>query len=333
MQVQAITRFGAPDVFHPLDLPRPDVTPGHVLIRVAASSVNPIDCVIRQGAVPEFAPAFPAVLHGDVAGVIEAVGEGVQAFKPGDEVYACAGGVRGTGGALAEFMLADAALVALKPRALTWREAAALPLVGITAWEGLIDRARVQPGQTVLVHGAAGGVGHIAIQLAKWAGATVFATGSSAAKLALARELGADDAINYRRQSVAEYVGEYTGGTGFDVVFDTVGGANFEQSLAAVALNGTLITITPIQVPDLTPVHNKGLTLHAVFMLIPLLHAVGRARHGEILAQVAQVVDAGKLRPLLDEHIFSFADVAAAHGYVESGQAVGKVTLVRENRP
>ncbi len=172
--------------------------PGHVLIRVAATSVNPVDFKIRAGVVKDIAPDFPAVLHGDVAGVIEVVGEGVNAFKPGEEVYACAGGVKGLGGALAEFLLADATLVARKPKSLSMREAAALPLVSITAWEGLIDRAKVQAGQNVLVYGATGGVGHIAIQLASWAGAKVFATASSDEKMASARELGADVVINYR---------------------------------------------------------------------------------------------------------------------------------------
>ncbi|GAP99989.1 alcohol dehydrogenase catalytic domain-containing protein [Leptolyngbya sp. NIES-2104] len=125
-------------------MPPPEVLPNHVLIRVKATSVNPVDCKIRQGAVPDISPEFPAILHGDVAGVVEAVGEGVQRFSVGDEVYGCAGGVRGMGGTLAEFMLADADLIAKKPRSLGMREAAALPLVAITAWEGLRDRTSIQ---------------------------------------------------------------------------------------------------------------------------------------------------------------------------------------------
>ncbi len=165
MIVQAIAQFGEPSVFQTMDLPRPEVILGHVLIRVAATSVNPVDFKLRKGAMPSIALDFPAVLHGDVADVIEEVGEGVNAFKPGDEVYGCAGGFKGMGGALAEFMLADANLVALKPKTLTMKEAAALPLGAITAWDSIF-RANIQPGQTVLVHAGTGGVGHIGVQLA-----------------------------------------------------------------------------------------------------------------------------------------------------------------------
>jgi len=326
MKVQAIAQFGEPSVFKLMDLPRPEVIPGHVLIRVAASSINPVDYKIRQYG-PAFAPDLPAVLHGDVAGVIEQVGEGVNAFKPGDEVYACAGGVKGLGGALAEFMLADADLVALKPKSLTMTEAAALPLVAITAWESLINRPKVQPEQTVLIHAATGGVGHIGIQLAKWAGAKVFTTASTDQKLAIAKDLGADVAINYRQQTVEDYVAEYTGGKGFDVVFDTVGKDNLDKSFAAAALNGTVVSISTRSTHDLSPLHSKGLTLHVVFMLIPMLHGIGRAQYGKILFNVAKLVDQGKVRPLLDPKTFNFSEVAEAHRYAESGQAVGKIVL------
>ena len=147
MQAIVIEHFGEPNVFEEADLSIPPVSPNHVLVKVAATSVNPVDLKIRQGAVADIAPDFPAVLHGDVAGVIEAVGEGVTNFKAGDEVYACAGGVKGTSGALAEYMLADADLVAHKPKSLSMAEAAALPLVSITAWNGLVDRVKIQSGQ------------------------------------------------------------------------------------------------------------------------------------------------------------------------------------------
>ncbi len=327
MKAVVIRQFGGPEVFETAEVPRPATKPGHVLIRVAASSVNPVDYKIRSGVTP-FAPDLPAVLHGDVAGVIEEVGDGVSGFKPGDEVYACAGGVRGTGGALAEYMLADADSVALKPKTLSMAEAAALPLVAITAWEALIDRAKVGPGQTVLVHAAAGGVGHIGVQLAKWAGAKVYATASNDEKLAIAKRLGADAAINYRERTVRDYVDEYTGGKGFDVVFDTVGGDNFANSFEAAKLNGTVAAITGLQKTG--PIFLKGLTLHAVLMLIPLLHGVGRKRHGEILANVAKLVDEGKLRPLIDARTFGFSEAGEAHRRLESGEATGKVVLVND---
>lgn len=226
-------------------------------------------------------------------------------------------------------MLADADLLAKKPGSLTVREAAALPLVSITAWEALIDRANVRPGQRVLVHGAAGGVGHVAMQIARAAGATVFATGSSEEKLAIARELGAGAAINYRESSVEDYVAEHTGGLGFDVVFDTVGGESLDRSFEAARSNGQVLSISTRGDYDLSPLHAKGLSLHVVFMLLPLVENRGRAHHGEILARLARMVDAGRVRPLLDETRFGLYEAAEAHRRLESGEALGKVTLAR----
>ncbi|MGD8559383.1 MAG: zinc-dependent alcohol dehydrogenase family protein [Gammaproteobacteria bacterium] len=327
MRAYVINQFGEPEVFEQADIDKPTVSPGHVLIKVAATSVNPVDCKIRQGKLAAIAPAFPAVLHGDVSGVIDAVGDNVQGLKVGDEVYACAGGVAGSGGALAEYLLADAGLVALKPSSLSFREAAALPLVGITAWTALIDKAQVRDGQTALVHGATGGVSHVAIQLARARGAKVYATVSSDHKAALAKQLGADETINYRELDVQSYVERFTGGRGFDVVFDTVGGDNIQNCFNAAALNGCVVSVSTRSSQDLSLMHSKGLTLHVVFMLIPLLHNIGRAHHGEILSQLAELVSQQQLRPLLDDSQFQLADVAAAHRKLESGEAVGKVVL------
>lgn len=327
MKAWIVEQFGNPDLFKEINISSSEVLPKHVLIRVKATSVNPVDYKIRQGAVPDISPEFPAILHGDVAGVIEAVGEGVQNFRVGDEVYACAGGIKGMGGALAEFMVADVDLIAKKPRSLSMREAAALPLVSITAWEGLRDRAQIRAGQSVLVHGGTGGVGHIGVQLAKLAGAKVFATVSSDEKAQLAKALGADAVINYRRQLVEEYVAQHTNGKGFDVVFDTVGNDNLQNAFKAAKLNGTVISVVSLSSQDLTLLHAKGLSLHLVYMLIPMLFGVGRKRHGQILTKLAQLVDQEKLRPLLDPKEFSFTEVTEAHRYAESGNAVGKVTL------
>ncbi len=327
MKAIVIENFGEPTVFQTADIPVPPVTPGHILIRVAATSVNPVDIKIREGAVADIAPDFPAILHGDVAGVVEAVGDGVEDFKVGDEVYGCAGGVKGTGGALAEYMLADANLVAHKPKSLTMVETAALPLVSITAWEGLIDRAQVQPNHKVLVYGATGGVGHMGVQLAKWAGATVYALVSNDEKAAIARQLGADITINYRQTPVEEFVAEYTDGQGFDVVFDTVGNDNLQNAFKAAKINGIVVSLVSLSQQDLTLLHTKGLTLHLVFMLLPMLFGVNRSRHQEILSRIANLVDQGQVRPLIAPQSFSFVDAAAAHAYAGSGSAVGKVTL------
>ncbi|MCI0505587.1 MAG: zinc-dependent alcohol dehydrogenase family protein [Gammaproteobacteria bacterium] len=327
MEAMIIRQFGAPDIFEKASVARPQIYPGQVLIKVAATSVNPVDCKIRQGKLAAIAPDFPAILHGDVAGAIEEVGDNVAGFNIGDEVYACAGGVKGMGGALAEYILADARLVAHKPAGLSFREAAALPLVSITAWTALIDKARIQAGQQVLIHGATGGVGHVGIQLAKARGATVYATCASDTKAAIAKDLGADYVINYRQMDVTTYVEKYTGGKGFDVVFDTVGGDNIQKSFATAALNGAVVSVSTRSIQDLSLMHAKGLSLHVVFMLIPLLYDVGREHHGMILREITQLADRSQLRPLIDDSVFKITDVGAAHQKLESGKALGKIVL------
>ncbi len=161
--------------------------------------------------------------------------------------------------------------------------------------------------------GGTGGVGHIGVQLAKIDGAKVFATVSSDAKAKLARTLGADVVINYHQQLVEEYVAEHTNNQGFDVVFDTVGNDNLQNAFKAAKLNGTVVSIVSLSSQDLTLLHAKGLTLHLVYMLVPMLFGVGRKRHGQILADLAQLVDEEKLRPLLDPKQFNFAEVAGSH--------------------
>lgn len=327
MKAQVIRKFGEPSVFEQTEMPKPLVEPGHVLIQVKATSVNPVDTKVRSGAVSNVAPEFPAVLHGDMAGIVTEVGDGVDNFKPGDEVYGCAGGFKGTGGALAEYMLADADLIALKPKNLSMEEAAALPLVTITAWEALYNKAKIAKDQTILIHGATGGVGHIAIQLAKAAGARVFATGSTEEKLRTAEQLGAKASINYKDTSVEEYVNSCTNGKGFEVVFDTVGGENLDRSFEAAALHGTVLTIVSRSTHDLSPMHAKELSLHLTFMLLKILNKEKRKDHGNILRQVNELVEEGRLRPLLDPKPFTFEEITQAHAHLESGKAFGKIVL------
>ncbi|MAQ44389.1 MAG: quinone oxidoreductase [Confluentimicrobium sp.] len=326
MKTMTLTDYGPEAVFTPTDIPRPTVTPGHVVVRVKATSVNTIDTMIKDmGADLPLSPALPAVLGMDFAGVIEEVGADVTGYAVGDEVYGCAGGLADLQGALAEFMLADARLIAPKPRTLTMREAAALPLVGITAWEGL-HRAGVSEGQTLLVQGGAGGVGHLAIQIARHLGAKVTATGTGDAQLAVIEGYGAS-AVDFKVEKIDDYVAAHTGGTGFDVVFDTVGGANLTNSFGAAALNAHVVTTVSLLELDLTPVHFKGLSLHVVFMLLPMLHDVGREVHGQILADLAALVDAGAVKPLLDAESFTLEEVGAAYARLQSGNAVGKVVV------
>ncbi|NEX78664.1 zinc-dependent alcohol dehydrogenase family protein [Bacillus thermocopriae] len=330
MKAMVIKKFGDPSVFEIAEIPKPKVIPGHVLIQVKATSVNPIDTKVRSGVVSAVAPAFPAVLHGDVAGVVIEVGEGVTNIKVGDEVYGCAGGFKETGGALAEYMLADARLISHKPKNLTMAQAAALPLVTITAWESLYNRANLQSGQTVLVHAATGGVGHVAIQLAKLAGARVFTTASSSEKASIGKRLGADVVINYREQSVEEYLKKYTNGNGFEIVFDTVGGENLDRSFQAAAPFGTVLGIAARSTHDLSPLHAKALTLHITFMLLKILNKDLRQEYGEILQKVTKLVEEGKLYPLVHEKTFTFDQVSEAHSLLESNKAIGKIVLTNE---
>ena len=326
MRAMILNEYGSGAEFQPAELSKPTAKAGHVVVRVAATSVNTVDTMIRQlGKDLPLSPDLPAVLGMDFAGTVEAVGEGVEDFATGDEVFGCAGGLADLQGALAKYMPADARLIAHKPRTLSMRQAAALPLVGITAYEGLL-RAGAWSGQKVLVHGGAGGVGHVAVQLAKHFGAEVYATASGRGHLDVIERYGAT-AIDYRAEQVADYVGKYTDGAGFEVIFDSVGGANMTNSFEAAALNANIASTVALVELDLTPVHFKGLSLHVVFMLIPMLHDHRRDEHGRILAKLAEIADAGALMPLLDETQFALEEVGKAHDRLTSGQATGKVVI------
>ena len=337
MRAWVIEEHGGPEVFKEVELPTPEPGPGEVRIKVAATSVNPVDYKIRSGPAEALCPPKPAILHGDVAGIVDKVGEGVEHFKFGDQVYGCIGGCGKVQGVLSKQAIVDADLIAHAPRSLThFLFSAALPLVTITAWEGL-DKARADIGQHILIHGGTGGVGHVAIQLAKARGLRVSTTVSSEEKAKLATQLGADHTINYKDEFVPEYVDRLTQGEGFDIVFDTVGGSNIRQSIDAARLNGQVICIQGRSEIDGGLLHARGVSLHLVFMLIPILHNLVRARHGEILRQAASLVDEGKLKPLLDhgglnprfmmDEMFMFEDLPEAHAKAESGEAIGKVLI------
>ena len=326
MKAMILNTYGENSVFESNEQAKPDVRAGHVLIKVAASSVNTVDTMIKlMGSDLPLSPALPAILGMDFAGVVDAVGEGVENVQVGDEVYGCAGGLADLQGALAEYMLADANLVALKPKNLSMREAAALPLVGITAYEGLM-RAQIQAGQKVLVHGGSGGVGHVALQLANYFGAEVYATGGGDNQLALIEKLGAK-AINYQTESVADYVEQYTQGAGFDLVYDSVGGVNMLNSFEAAALNGHVASTVSMVELDLTLAHFKGLSLHVVFMLIPMLHNYKRQDHADTLMSLTKIVETGGLTPVLDENRYGFDQVNEAYARLTSGKGMGKVVV------
>lgn len=327
MKAYVINRFGPAEVFEAAELPVPQVSAGQLLVRVAASSVNPLDYKLRRGDLPGFTHDFPAILHGDVAGTVCAIGQNVNDFSVGDQIYACAGGVRGRQGALAEYMLVDAALAAHKPQNLSMAEAAVLPLVTLTAWEGLVDGAAVGPSDRVLIQGGTGGVGHIALQLAKSRGARVYCTVSSPAKAELALSYGADGTIDYRHSEVGDYVAEYTEGEGFDVVVDTVGGHTFEQSLAAGRVGARIVSVLALGKLDLTLAWARKQSIHCVNMSWPMATGQGMQHHGFILREVARLIEAGQIRPLIAPQSFSFEQISQAHHYAESGRALGKISL------
>ncbi len=326
MKAMILNQYGTDSKFELTEIAKPQPQPHEVLVKIAASSVNTVDTMIRaMGKDLPLSPDTPALLGMDFAGVIEAVGSDVKDFSIGDEVYGCAGGLATLPGALAEYIAADARLIALKPLKLSMREAAALPLVAITALEGL-ERAGNVRGQKVLVHGGSGGVGHIALQLANYLGADVYSTGGGDRQTALIESLGAK-AINYKSETVEAYVEQHTGGQGFDVVYDSVGGTNMINSFIAARLNGHIVSTVSLLEIDLSLAHFKGLSLHVVFMLIPMLHNYKRAEHNRILTKIAHIVDEGKLKPILDENHYSLTEVDKAYARLTSGAGMGKVVI------
>jgi len=304
---------------------RPEPKAKDVLVRIWASGVNPLDTKIRAGKAAHARQPLPAVLGLDMAGVVEEVSSGVTAFRPGDEVFGMVGGVGGLQGTLAEYIIADVDLLAHKPKSLSMRQAAALPLGVITAWEGLVDRAQVREGQTVLIHAGAGGVGYVAIQIALAFGAKVLAT-VSPEKQKFVEDLHATP-IDYRSSSVEEYVAAFTEGKGFDIVYDTVGGATLDASFSAVRrYTGHVVSCLGWGSHSLAPLSFRGATYSGVFTLLPLLTGENRAHHGAILARAASFADEGKLKPLLSERHFSPADIADAYSQVEAG-SLGKAVV------
>jgi NADPH:quinone reductase-like Zn-dependent oxidoreductase len=303
---------------------RPSPGQGQVLVRIKASGVNPIDVMIRKGLATYAMPELPAILGTDLAGVVEAVGEGVSDFAPGDEVYGLTGGVKGLPGSLAEYAAVDARLLAPKPRNLTMREAAAVPLVFLTAWEGLVDRAHVGMGHRVLVQGGAGGVGHMAVQIAVAHGANVFAT-VSPNKRHIVESYGATPID--RSERVDDYLQAFTGGTGFDIVYDTVGGTVLDDSMIAARHYGHVLSCYAFGTHNLAAGSLRCMTLSGVYVLLPMISGEDRGHHGQILKAATRLIEAGKVKPLLDERCFDLAHARDAHDAQLSGSIVGKIVI------
>ncbi|WP_328947322.1 NADP-dependent oxidoreductase [Streptomyces sp. NBC_00250] len=302
---------GAPDVLRLVETRRPVPGRGEILVRVHAAGVNPADWKTRQRGVFADGSRPPFTLGFDVAGVVEAIGDGVTLFQTGDEVFGMPRFPH-PAGAYAEYVTAPARHFAPRPHGLTHVQAGALPLASLTAWQALVDTANVQPGQRVLIQAAAGGVGHLAVQIAKARGAYVIGT-ASAAKHGLLRSLGADETIDYRTQDVAETLRDVD----IDVVLDPLGGLDRARSLRTLRPGGTLVSILPLD--DTFPIEEAELAgVRAVFMLVEPDHAG--------LREIASLVENGRLRVIVDE-VFPLEEAARAHTLGETGRTTGKIVL------
>lgn len=329
MRAVFMTAVGGPEALEMLDAPEPQIgTPTQVKIRLRAAGVNPVDTKIRQRGL-FFPNALPAVLGCDGAGEVVEVGSAVDRFEPGDAVWLCHGGLGREPGNYAEYTVAEQHEVAASPARADFVTAAAAPLVLITAWEALHDRAKLAAGQDVLIHAGAGGVGHVAIQLATLAGARVITTVSSPEKAELARALGAAETIDYRHEHVVERVLELTDGRGVDIAFDTVGPQVLRQTISSVAHYGELVTVLdPGPDLDWKEARNRNLKIGLVLMLTPMIRDLPAARRHQtnILERCAQLIDTGELGIHVSETL-RLDQAAKAHEMIESGHTTGKIVL------
>ena len=306
MKAIRIHKYGGPEVLQYEDAPRPKPQAGEVLVRVKAAGVNPIDWKVREGHMKDFWPhKFPLILGWDLSGVVEEVGPGVSRFKIGDEVYSIPDPTRN--GAYADYIVVRESELALKPNSLHHIRAAAVPLAALTAWQSLFDTAQLQPGMRVLIHAGSGGVGHFAVQLAKWKGAYVFATASTKNQ-DLLRELGVDKAIDYTQQRFEDVA------RNIDIVLDTIGGETHERSWSVLKKGGNLVSL--VQPPSEEKA--KELGVRAAF--------VAGHPSGAQLAEIAKIIDSGKLAPVIDR-ILPLSEVRRAHELSQSGHTHGKIAL------
>ena len=306
-----------------------DCGENQVLVRIKAIGINPIDCKIR--ATPErFPVTFPVIPGCDGAGIVQAVGLHVKNFKPDDEVYFSQPGFNNRQGTYTEYVLVDAGLLALKPHTLSFEQAAAAPLVFITAWEALHDRVHITRNQTILIHAGAGGVGHAAIQLAKLAGAKVITTVSSEEKANFVQRLGADKIINYRTQNVIAEVSQWTNGKGVDIAFDTIGPEVLQSCFHCVKPYGDVVTILqPAPDTDWSEARKGNVRLSFELMLTPVLMELEDAKchQGEILMHCTALFDANKLSVEI-ARTFGLADAVAAQNFLEENHPIGKLVMV-----
>ena len=323
-----MTAIGNPKVLKFQDIDEPKIsTPTQIKVRLKAAGINPVDAKIRRNGLL-YDNALPAVLGCDGAGEVVETGSAAYQFKPGDKVWFCNGGLGREQGNYAEYTVLDQRWVSLMPQTCSFTEAAALPLVLITAWGGLFDRGGLQSGQTVLIHAGAGGVGHVAIQLAKLTGARVITTVSSEQKADFVKTMGADEVIFYRQNNFADAVNELTAGKGADLILDTVGATVFKESIAATAYFGRLVTLLDPGELSLADARVRNLLIGFELMLTPMHRELPEARdkHLEILKQCAHWVDKGLLKAHISK-ILPLAETAKAHQLIETGHSTGKIVL------
>jgi NADPH:quinone reductase len=319
MKAILMKAVGETDVLKFQDIKEPEISEEtQIKVKLHAAGVNPVDTKIRRNGV-FYDQALPAVLGCDGAGVVVETGTKVSRFKTGDKVWFCHGGLGREQGNYAEYTVLDERWISLMPETISYTEAAVSPLVLITAWGALFDRGGLQAGQTVLIHAGAGGVGHLAIQLAKLKGAKVITTVSSGEKSEFVKSLGADETIIYTPNGFANAVNDLTGGIGADLVFDTVGSAVFKESIAVTAHFGRLVTLLDPGQLNLSEARMRNLLIGFELMLTPMLRDLPEARdkHVEILNQCAQWVDKGLLKPHISKQ-FSLKDAAEAHKFIEA---------------
>jgi len=328
MKAIVMTAVGDPDVLKLQDIPEPEIClPTQLKIKLEAAGVNPVDTKIRHNGI-FYDNALPVVLGCDGAGVVIETGAEVSRFKTGDKVWFCHGGLGREQGNYAESTVIDERWVSRMPNSYSFIEAAASPLVLITAWGALFDRGNLQSGQTVLIHAGAGGVGHVAIQMAKIKGAKVITTVSSEQKAEFAESLGTDHVINYSREGFAEAVNRITAGKGADLVFDTVGPAVFKESIPATAHFGRLITLLDPGQLNLGEARMRNLLIGFELMLTPMLRDLDEARdrHIEILNQCAAWAEQGLIK-LHTGNKLPLESAVEAHQLIESGHTTGKIVL------
>lgn len=328
MKAILMTAVGGSDVLQEKEIEQPILTTAtQIKIRLHAAGVNPVDTKIRKGGLFYPNAQLPAVLGCDGAGEVVEIGANVSDFKIGDNVWFCNGGLGREQGNYAQFTVIESRWVSLMPK-VNFEIAAAAPLVLITAWGALFERGNLKAEETVLIHAGAGGVGHVAIQLAKIAGAKVITTVSSDEKAEFVKSLGADEVIFYNQTDVATEVNRLTNGRGADLVFDTVGADVFKLSIPCTAHFGRIVTLLDASNLDLSEARMRNLLIGFELMLTPMLRDldVERDKHVALLNKCAEFINVGKLKIHVSE-ILPLRDARKAHDLIESGHTIGKIVL------